>query len=267
MFTGIIEATAEVLAWDGSSLVLSRPASFDDIKIGSSICVQGVCLSVTKFDKNSLHFSVVPETIRRSTLGSFTKGQRVNLERGMKADSRLDGHIVQGHVEGVGTVLHVSSFHSSIFRGFPLPPAPSPVGGGGEQTFVAKRPIGKILLGFAKMMRTAPTKAEAVLWKALRRHQMLGLVFRRQHPMDGFILDFYCHEVRLAIELDGGIHEDANQQKYDRERQEYFFQERNIHTLRFSNDEVLQSLPKVLECIQQTIQKHSPPPSGEGLGE
>src|SRR3989338_2249848 len=116
MFTGIIEATAEVLAWDGSSLVLSRPASFDDIKIGSSICVQGVCLSVTKFDKNSLHFSVVPETIRRSTLGSFTKGQRVNLERGMKADSRLDGHIVQGHVEATAEAVEMENEKLLTFK-------------------------------------------------------------------------------------------------------------------------------------------------------
>lgn len=104
VFTGIIEATAEVLSWDGSSLALSRPPLFDDLKPGSSISVQGVCLSITKLDTGSMHFYVVPETIDLSTLGSLTKGQRVNLERAMKTGGRLDGHIVQGHIEGVGTV-------------------------------------------------------------------------------------------------------------------------------------------------------------------
>ena len=110
MFTGIIEATAKVLQRGSSTrgsplgLTIERPKSFTDLKIGSSVCVAGVCLSVVKLTKTSMQFDVVPETLKKSRLGKLKKGERVNLERAMKAGERLDGHVVQGHVEGVGEV-------------------------------------------------------------------------------------------------------------------------------------------------------------------
>ncbi len=102
MFSGIIEATAEILKKTDHQLILKRPKSFDDLIIGSSIAVSGVCLSVVAFDDTSMTFDVVQETWERSKLGSLTEGDRVNLERSVLADQRLDGHIVQGHVEGMG---------------------------------------------------------------------------------------------------------------------------------------------------------------------
>ena len=99
MFTGIIEATADVIEKREDGLILQRPSEFDDIKIGSSICVSGVCLSIVEFDQSSMSFDVVPETFRCSKLGSLEEGDRVNLERAMKADGRFEGHVVQGHVE------------------------------------------------------------------------------------------------------------------------------------------------------------------------
>lgn len=109
MFTGIIEATAKILESDNGRLVIERPASFTDIKEGSSIAVSGVCLSVEEMNKKSVRFSVVPETLRKTTIGSFKEGNLVNLERAMRADARLDGHIVQGHVEGVGEIIDPSA--------------------------------------------------------------------------------------------------------------------------------------------------------------
>ena len=109
MFTGFIEATAEIIDANPKKFRISRPRMFDDIRIGSSIAVSGVCLSIIACDEKSMEFSVIEETIQKSTLGTLQKGDRVNLERAMKADSRLDGHIVQGHVEGVGEVRDQSA--------------------------------------------------------------------------------------------------------------------------------------------------------------
>ncbi len=107
MFTGIVEATAEILERSEMGLTLARPDSFDDIKEGMSICVSGACLSVTKFDASSMWFDVVSETWSRTKLGSLQAGDRVNLERSLRPSDRFDGHIVQGHVEGVATVRTV----------------------------------------------------------------------------------------------------------------------------------------------------------------
>lgn len=106
MFTGIIETTAKVLEKTSRGLTIERPKSFADLKIGSSVSVAGVCLSVIKLTKTSMQFEVVPETLKKSRLGTLKKGERVNLERAMRAGERLDGHVVQGHVEGKATVTN-----------------------------------------------------------------------------------------------------------------------------------------------------------------
>jgi riboflavin synthase len=108
MFTGIVEAKAKVLETPQGGLALERPASFTDIKVGSSISVAGVCLSVVSFDEAQMRFDIVPETYAKSRLGELTKGASVNLERSMKAGDRVDGHVVQGHVEGTGEVVNGS---------------------------------------------------------------------------------------------------------------------------------------------------------------
>ena len=102
MFTGLIETTAAILSAREFSLTVERPQSFDDTRIGSSISVSGVCLSVVKMDNNSMIFDLHEETLKKTKIGSLKKGDRVNLERAMKVGDRIDGHVVQGHVEGVG---------------------------------------------------------------------------------------------------------------------------------------------------------------------
>lgn len=107
MFTGIVEATATILEQHGSSLVLGRPRQFDDIAIGSSIAVAGVCLSVTKFDERSMSFDVIPTTLKKTKLGMLKPGDAVNVERAMSASGRFDGHVVQGHCDAVSLVRSI----------------------------------------------------------------------------------------------------------------------------------------------------------------
>ena len=118
MFTGIIETTAQVIANKDGHLVLERPKIFDDIKIGSSISVAGVCLTIVDFKEKTMSFDTVAETLKRTTLGEKKKGTTVNLERALRADGRFEGHVVQGHVEGVGKVSKVDKVGTV---GFVLP--------------------------------------------------------------------------------------------------------------------------------------------------
>ena len=114
MFTGIIEATARVLKAGKGRLVLERPVIFDDIKLGSSVSVSGVCLTVTTMDARSLTFDVMPETIAKTTIGGLSAGDPVNLERALPAHGRFEGHVVQGHVEGVGEVVGVVNDRTDV---------------------------------------------------------------------------------------------------------------------------------------------------------
>jgi len=108
MFTGIIEAVGAVegvsLEGDLARLRIQTGSVSEGVGLGDSIAVNGVCLTVTEIEGQTLAFDAVRETLERSALGSLEAGSRVNLERAMRADARLDGHIVQGHVDGIGTV-------------------------------------------------------------------------------------------------------------------------------------------------------------------
>ena len=107
MFTGIIETTALVQESGNGSLLIERPKAFSALRVGNSISVSGVCLTIKKLNKKCIQFDVVPETLQKTTLGSYKEGNVVNLERAMKADARLDGHIVQGHVEATAEAVAV----------------------------------------------------------------------------------------------------------------------------------------------------------------
>ncbi len=113
MFTGIIEATAKVLEKKPLGLVLERPKDFTDIKIGSSIAVSGVCLSVIAFDNQTMSFDVIPTTFQKTKLGDVSVGDAVNLERAMSASGRFEGHVVTGHIEATGQVL---SFQNGLLK-------------------------------------------------------------------------------------------------------------------------------------------------------
>lgn len=105
MFTGIIEAIGNVKAINQTGLVISRPAAFTDVQEGSSIAISGICLTVKHLTPASMAFDLSKETILRTTFGSLAVGSPVNLERALPATGRFEGHIVQGHVDGIGSVI------------------------------------------------------------------------------------------------------------------------------------------------------------------
>lgn len=112
MFTGIVEQIGEVVTLEatehGRRIVLSGEG-LGDLPVGASIAVNGVCLTVIEPFANTVTLDVVPETLSRTNLGELGTGSKVNLERPMPADGRFDGHIVQGHADGVGRVRSIRS--------------------------------------------------------------------------------------------------------------------------------------------------------------
>lgn len=107
MFTGIVEQVGTIAesvdTETGRRLVISAPA-LDELALGSSISVNGVCLTAVDTADDTVTVDVIPETLQRSNLGSLSRKNKVNLELAMPASGRFDGHIVQGHVDGVGTI-------------------------------------------------------------------------------------------------------------------------------------------------------------------
>ena len=120
----------------------------------------------------------------------------------------------------------------------------------------------------ARGMRHEPTPAEDLLWERLRSRRLLGFKFRRQHPIGRFIVDFYCIDAGLAIEVDGEVH--GSQHESDAARQE-FLEARGISFLRVTNEEVRVNIEPVVTAIAarlQTVSSSSPPSPrrGEGAG-
>ena len=104
MFTGIVEEIGSVQAIEPGRLAISAERVLADLEVSHSICVNGACLTVTHRDDSSFSVDVVPETLRRTNLGSLSPGNVVNLERAMGVGDRFGGHVVQGHVDATGTV-------------------------------------------------------------------------------------------------------------------------------------------------------------------
>ncbi len=108
MFTGIIEATGIICGIERKPralrLTIKAPEIVADCKVGDSVCVNGVCLTVTRMDGPAFSCDVVEETLRRSNLSEASMGSVVNLERSLRPDGRLGGHFVMGHVDATGIV-------------------------------------------------------------------------------------------------------------------------------------------------------------------
>jgi len=143
VFTGIVEALGRVSEFDGANVALEVLLSLgaDPIQIGESVAVDGCCLTVARiikvedsgvlppapqFGGNAglrLEFNLSPETVSRTTLGSFQPGTTVNLERAMRADGRFGGHLVQGHVDATGSVVSITPVDGATVIRFHVPDA------------------------------------------------------------------------------------------------------------------------------------------------
>ena len=100
----------------------------------------------------------------------------------------------------------------------------------------------------AKALRQRETKEEKILWKKLRNRNFKNLKFRRQHPIENYIVDFYCHELKLVIEVDGGIHNTLETEIYDKERGD-ILEELGLTVIRFKNEDVNNNLLEVLRKL------------------
>ena len=110
MFTGIVRELGTIVSVEGEDTVrleLAAPETASGVAIGDSVAVSGVCLTVVAADAERLAFDAVPETLARSSLGGLEPGSRVNVEPALRAGDPLGGHYVQGHVDGIGTVVSV----------------------------------------------------------------------------------------------------------------------------------------------------------------
>ena len=144
-------------------------------------------------------------------------------------------------------------------------PIPSPPGGGLGRGSTSQDhptnetakylPLSNQLKQRARDLRKHATDAETLLWQLLRRNQILQMSFRRQHPLGDYVLDFYCHQGKLVVELDGGQHNEPAQQGHDERRTEYL-QQQGLTVLRFWNNEVLENTEGVLQRIYEWLLGH-----------
>ena len=125
MFTGIIEEIGIVKEINKTStgvlLKIKAEKVYSDAKIGDSICVNGSCLSVVEISGNILSFDVIPETLKRTALAHLKINYSVNMERSIKADSRIGGHFLTGHVDYKGSILDISRKSEGVGFKLPLP--------------------------------------------------------------------------------------------------------------------------------------------------
>lgn len=115
MFTGIIEETGKIISVGAGRIAVQAEKVLEGTKIGDSIAVNGVCLTVTTMTSSEFTADVMPETLSRTNLGSLGKGSCVNLERAMAADGRFGGHIVSGHIDGTGTVSRLEKDGNAVW--------------------------------------------------------------------------------------------------------------------------------------------------------
>lgn len=125
MFSGIIETTGTITQInniaEGVQLVLSSNLPVAEVSLGESICVNGTCLTVTVIGEQTLSFDVSAESLRRTNLGDLKAGDAVNLERSLRLEDRLSGHLVFGHVDGVGRIASIQPEGDSFLYTFEIP--------------------------------------------------------------------------------------------------------------------------------------------------
>jgi riboflavin synthase len=130
MFTGIIEDVAEVIRWekrgDAGVLVIQTKLPVAEMELGASVAVNGACLTVTHKTSSRFKVDVSPETLKRTTFGALNRGDLVNLERPLRLNDRLGGHLVTGHIDGVAAAEKIQKKGEFTFYTFRVPAALAP---------------------------------------------------------------------------------------------------------------------------------------------
>jgi methylmalonyl-CoA mutase cobalamin-binding domain/chain len=197
---------------------------------------------------------------------------------GMTSEQKLHWKILHRFKDGVE-----ADIDEIINRS--LTPSPSPVGEGDSLPSPSGRRVGDEgkprkynprlpdeLKERIRELRKNSTEAEQLMWKILRNRGFHDAKFRRQHPKEGFILDFYCHEAKLCVELDGSQHNEDEQVKYDEERTKILLERKGIKVIRFWNSDILNKTEEVLNVLWDLLDERlpantltpNPSPVGEG---
>ena len=121
MFTGIVEEIGKVSLIQPNRLTVKAAKVLEDTEPGSSIAVNGICLTVTDFTANSFSVDIQPETLRRTNLGYLKAGDEVNLERAVALGGRMGGHLVQGHIDDTGKVVSIKREQEAILMRIDVP--------------------------------------------------------------------------------------------------------------------------------------------------
>jgi len=232
---------------------------FND-KVSPDTCIKlmtdGILLAEIHHDPNLRNYDtiIIDEAHERSLNIDFLLGY---LKRLLPRRPDLKLIITSATLDAERFAKHFAGASSS--------PSPSGRGVGVRENSHA---IPEILLAHARELRKRATDAEQLLWSLLRDRQLLDYKFRRQHPLGSYILDFYCHEAKLAIELDGGQHAEAAQSLHD-EKRGAWLTDQGVTVLRFWNNETLTNIEGVLQVIFEWLSVHpltpTPLPEGEGL--
>jgi riboflavin synthase len=122
MFTGIVEEIGSIRAARPGQLLIAAQKVLEDTRLGDSIAVNGICLTVTEFAPDYFSVEVMPETLQRTNLGALRSGEGVNLERPLAVGGRFGGHFVQGHVDGVGRVRSATPHGGALILKFEARP-------------------------------------------------------------------------------------------------------------------------------------------------
>jgi riboflavin synthase len=118
VFTGIVEEVGSIVSVTTGKLTVGARQALKDIQLGGSVAVNGICLTVTAFDDKSFSVEVMPETLKRTNLGLLHAGDRVNLERPLKLNGEIGGHLVQGHIDDKGRVVQVAKEGEAVLMRF-----------------------------------------------------------------------------------------------------------------------------------------------------
>lgn len=121
MFTGIIEEIGTVKSIKSKAITIEADKIFEDLKLGDSVAVNGTCLTVSSFSNKIFNADITSETLNRTNLGDLKSGFKVNLERALTLNGRLGGHIVSGHVDGIGIIKNISKNSKDIILTVEVP--------------------------------------------------------------------------------------------------------------------------------------------------